>query len=96
MKQEESEILDPAAAEAESSKASNSEGDNGTGNDGGSGAGGSSQSRKIFIGGLNYNTTEEGLKKHFGQYGEIVDVVVMKFPDTKRYVENKGMNTYYT
>ena len=43
-----------------------------------------SQSRKIFIGGLNYNTTEEGLKEHFGAYGEIVDVVVMKFPDTKR------------
>lgn len=43
-----------------------------------------SQARKIFIGGLNYNTTEDGLKDHFGVYGEIVDVVVMKFPDTKR------------
>ena len=42
------------------------------------------QARKIFIGGLNYNTTEDTLKSHFSQYGELVDVVVMKFPDTKR------------
>ena len=42
------------------------------------------QTRKIFIGGLNYNTTEDTLKEHFSQYGELVDVVVMKFPDTKR------------
>ena len=42
------------------------------------------QTRKIFIGGLNYNTTEDTLKSHFSQYGELLDVVVMKFQDTKR------------
>lgn len=40
--------------------------------------------KKIFVGGLSYTTTEETLTSHFSQYGELVDVVVMKFPDTKR------------
>ncbi|CAK1579271.1 unnamed protein product [Parnassius mnemosyne] len=40
--------------------------------------------RKIFIGGLNYRTTDESLKAHFEKWGEIVDVVVMKDPKTKR------------
>ncbi|XP_037867685.1 heterogeneous nuclear ribonucleoprotein 87F isoform X1 [Bombyx mori] len=40
--------------------------------------------RKIFIGGLNYKTTDESLKTHFVKWGEIVDVVVMKDPKTKR------------
>ncbi len=44
----------------------------------------SESSRKLFLGGLNYSTTEEGLKMHFGKYGELVDVVVMRFPDSKR------------
>ncbi|KAM3966988.1 LOW QUALITY PROTEIN: heterogeneous nuclear ribonucleoprotein A1 [Aphomia sociella] len=39
--------------------------------------------RKIFIGGLNYRTTDESLKSHFEKW-EIVDVVVMKDPKTKR------------
>ena len=43
----------------------------------------------MFKGGLNYNTTEEGLKEHFSQYGNIIDVVIMKFPDTKRQEYNK-------
>lgn len=42
--------------------------------------------RKLFIGGLDYRTTDESLKKHFEQWGEIVDVVVMKDPKTKRYI----------
>ena len=46
----------------------------------------SEQFRKLFIGGLNYKTTEETLKAHFEQWGEIVDVVVMKDPETKRQV----------
>merc|ERR1712001_578433 len=54
------------------------------GKQGGGGGNKQSQTRKIFIGGLNYNSTEESLKNHFSQYGELVDVVVMKFPDTKR------------
>ncbi|CAL4140563.1 unnamed protein product, partial [Meganyctiphanes norvegica] len=40
--------------------------------------------RKLFIGGLDYNTNDEGLKDYFGHYGEIVDVVVMKDAKTQR------------
>lgn len=39
---------------------------------------------KLFIGGLDYRTSDESLKSHFEQYGEIVDVIVMKDPQTKR------------
>ena len=42
------------------------------------------QLRKLFIGGLNLDTTEEGLKDYFSRWGETVDVVVMRFPDTRR------------
>ena len=38
--------------------------------------------RKLFIGELDYRTTDDSLKKHFEQWGEIVDVVVMKDPKT--------------
>ncbi|KAL1461895.1 hypothetical protein WDU94_013758 [Cyamophila willieti] len=40
--------------------------------------------RKIFIGGLDYRTTDESLQDFFAQWGTIVDVVVMKDPVTKR------------
>lgn len=40
--------------------------------------------RKLFIGGIDYKTTDASLKKHFEQWGEIVDVVVMKDPHTKK------------
>ncbi|KAB7500306.1 Heterogeneous nuclear ribonucleoprotein A1, A2/B1-like protein [Armadillidium nasatum] len=42
------------------------------------------QMRKLFIGGLDYRTTDESLKDYFEQFGEIVDVVVMKDTKTKR------------
>ena len=42
------------------------------------------QFRKLFIGGLSYETTEESLKAHFEKWGEIVDCVVMRDPNTKR------------
>ncbi|KAI8493553.1 heteroproteinous nuclear ribonucleoprotein [Branchiostoma belcheri] len=42
------------------------------------------QQRKLFIGGLSYETNEDGLKAHFGQHGEIVDVVVMRDPNSRR------------
>ena len=42
------------------------------------------QFRKLFIGGLDYKTTEETLRKHFEQWGDIVDCVVMRDPQTKR------------
>ncbi|KAK7583964.1 hypothetical protein V9T40_004927 [Parthenolecanium corni] len=40
--------------------------------------------RKLFIGGLDLQTTAEDLKAHFEKFGEIVDVVVMKDPKTKK------------
>ncbi len=40
--------------------------------------------RKFFLGGLNYQTTEESLRTYFSQWGSATDVVVMRFPDTKR------------
>ena len=39
---------------------------------------------KVFIGGLNINTTKESLTSYFEQFGEIVDAVVMRDPTTKR------------
>ena len=45
------------------------------------------QFRKLFIGGLSYDTTEDGLKDHFGQWGEVIDCIVMKDPNTKRYAK---------
>lgn len=44
----------------------------------------SEQFRKLFVGGLSYDTTEDGLKEHFGAWGEIVDCVVMRDPSTKK------------
>ena len=44
------------------------------------------QLRKMFIGGLDYGTTDDGLKSYYEQWGTIVDVVVMKDPKTKKYV----------
>lgn len=34
--------------------------------------------RKVFVGSLNYTTTDETMREHFGKYGEIVDCVIMK------------------
>lgn len=44
----------------------------------------SEQYRKLFVGGLSYETTDDGLKEHFEQWGEIEDHIVMKDPQTKR------------
>ncbi|CAL4060354.1 unnamed protein product [Meganyctiphanes norvegica] len=40
--------------------------------------------RKLFIGGLDYSTTDDSLRAYFEQFGEVVDVVVMKDSHTKR------------
>ena len=36
------------------------------------------QERKLFLGGLSWETTDQGLRDHFGQHGELTDVVIMK------------------
>ncbi|XP_041060142.1 DAZ-associated protein 1-like isoform X3 [Cetorhinus maximus] len=33
---------------------------------------------KLFVGGLDWNTTQETLRDYFSQYGEVVDCVIMK------------------
>jgi len=40
--------------------------------------------RKLFIGGLSVNTTEETLHEYFEHWGELVDCVVMKDPVSHR------------
>ena len=42
----------------------------------------SEQQRKIFIGGLNLETSDESLKSYFSRWGECVDAVVMRHSDT--------------
>ena len=44
----------------------------------------SEQFRKLFVGGLSYDTTDDGLKGHFETWGEVVDCIVMRDPVTKR------------
>jgi len=40
--------------------------------------------RKIFIGGLNYNTTTESLKRYFQQFGTLTDAIVMRNPKNNK------------
>jgi len=40
--------------------------------------------RKIFIGGLNYSTDDEKLRKYFSAFGVVQDAVVMKDPVSRR------------
>ncbi|XP_027032417.2 heterogeneous nuclear ribonucleoprotein A1a isoform X2 [Tachysurus fulvidraco] len=42
------------------------------------------QMRKLFIGGLSFETTDESLRAHFEQWGALTDCVVMRDPNTKR------------
>lgn len=48
--------------------------------------------RKLFIGGLNLNTTESTLKAYFEQYGAIVEVVIKK--NTNKQSRGFGFVTY--
>jgi len=41
--------------------------------------------RKLFIGGLSFDTTEETLHEYFEHWGEVVDCVVVKDPVSHRY-----------
>jgi len=40
--------------------------------------------RKLFIGGLSVDTTQETLQEYFEHWGEIIDCVVIKDPVTHR------------
>ena len=42
------------------------------------------QDRKLFVGGLDPNTTTNDLRKFFEKYGVITDVIVMMDPRTRR------------
>ena len=42
------------------------------------------RARKLFVGGLDYDTTDNKLEEYFSQWGQLTDFVVMKFPDTRR------------
>uniref|UniRef100_A0A5F8ASU6 RRM domain-containing protein n=1 Tax=Macaca mulatta TaxID=9544 RepID=A0A5F8ASU6_MACMU len=41
------------------------------------------QLRKLFIGGLSFETTDESLRSHFEQWGTLTDYVVRRDPSTK-------------
>jgi RNA recognition motif-containing protein len=41
-------------------------------------------SKKLFVGGLSWGTTEEGLQQAFAQFGELVEVKVVVDRDTGR------------
>ncbi|XP_028732227.2 LOW QUALITY PROTEIN: heterogeneous nuclear ribonucleoprotein A1-like [Peromyscus leucopus] len=53
------------------------------------------QLRKLFIGGLSFETTDESLGSHFEQWGTLTDCVVMRDPNTKRS-RDFGFVTYAT
>ncbi|CAI4763638.1 BFH_collapsed_G0048500.mRNA.1.CDS.1 [Saccharomyces cerevisiae] len=44
----------------------------------------SKESCKMFIGGLNWDTTEANLREYFGKYGTVTDLKIMKDPATGR------------
>ena len=39
---------------------------------------------KMFIGGLSWQTTAEGLRDYFSKFGEVNECMVMRDPATKR------------
>uniref|UniRef100_A0A667YIN9 Musashi RNA binding protein 1 n=1 Tax=Myripristis murdjan TaxID=586833 RepID=A0A667YIN9_9TELE len=55
---------------------------------------------KMFIGGLSWQTTQEGLKEYFCKFGEVKECMVMRDPVTKRsrgfgfvtYAEQAGVD----
>ena len=53
------------------------------------------QSRKLFIGGISLDTTDEGMNAYFSQYGKITDCVVIRDQHTNRS-KGFGFVTYET
>uniref|UniRef100_W5MQ16 Musashi RNA binding protein 1a n=1 Tax=Lepisosteus oculatus TaxID=7918 RepID=W5MQ16_LEPOC len=55
---------------------------------------------KMFIGGLSWQTTQEGLKEYFSKFGDLKECMVMRDPVTKRsrgfgfvtYVDQAGVD----
>ena len=43
-----------------------------------------SQGTKLFLGGLNYDTEEQGLRAYFGKWGTVVDCLVLRDKDTEK------------
>uniref|UniRef100_A0A1B6G3J6 RRM domain-containing protein n=1 Tax=Cuerna arida TaxID=1464854 RepID=A0A1B6G3J6_9HEMI len=62
----------------------NGEGQNGTGENNASTGPGRDDDRKLFVGGLSWETSEKELRDHFGTYGEIENVNVKTDPNTGR------------
>uniref|UniRef100_UPI00358F67F2 heterogeneous nuclear ribonucleoproteins A2/B1-like n=1 Tax=Myxine glutinosa TaxID=7769 RepID=UPI00358F67F2 len=46
-------------------------------------SGESEQIKKLFIGGLSFDTTEETLKKYFEKWGQVMECVVLKDSKTR-------------
>ncbi|VDK56171.1 unnamed protein product [Anisakis simplex] len=42
------------------------------------------QFRKVFVGGLSSDTTDDSLREFYSKWGELLDCIVMKDPTTKR------------
>lgn len=51
---------------------------------GGSDRGAASVPAKLFVGGLSYDTSDDGLKKAFEKYGEVAEAIVITDRDTGR------------
>ncbi|KAG6719134.1 hypothetical protein I3842_04G188100 [Carya illinoinensis] len=49
-----------------------------------SGGGGNFKTKKIFVGGLPSNLTEDGFREYFENYGQVTDVVIMYDQNTQR------------
>uniref|UniRef100_A0AC34QBU1 RRM domain-containing protein n=1 Tax=Panagrolaimus sp. JU765 TaxID=591449 RepID=A0AC34QBU1_9BILA len=56
---------------------------------------GPAQMRKLFIGGLNHETTDEQLREYYSQWGLVVDCIVIRDPVTK-HSRGFGFVTYAT
>uniref|UniRef100_A0AAF5PJI5 RRM domain-containing protein n=1 Tax=Wuchereria bancrofti TaxID=6293 RepID=A0AAF5PJI5_WUCBA len=53
------------------------------------------QPRKLFIGGLSHETTDEQLRQYYSQWGTVVDCIVIRDPQTK-YSRGFGFVTFAT
>ncbi|XP_014673197.1 PREDICTED: RNA-binding protein Musashi homolog 2-like, partial [Priapulus caudatus] len=50
----------------------------------GSPSDGNNDPGKMFVGGLSWQTTPEGLREYFSKFGEVTECMVMRDPTTKR------------